>query len=256
MGRRFDPDRAHNQNFAGQEGKLLQVNPEDNLDFLVAERLYCGISGHLYQRIHPQLERRVWPNATSNSSVFKILEIGAGSGEHFKFVKRYFSHYCMLDISDFGYKKIEKIISNDGRCKFVLASAEHLPFSSESFEHVVATCVFAHLENPEIGLQELRRVLKNSGTASILLSSDPSLLLRVTRNLFVSRKMSDLPIDYDLYIKKAHRNSIKSLLKAIDLVFRKEELKIIYYPFRFPFWNLSTHVIVHVRKLTKSYAQD
>jgi ubiquinone/menaquinone biosynthesis C-methylase UbiE len=221
---------------------------DNSLDFLVAERLYRGFSGLLYVRIHPQLENSPWRKTESRDLPFEILEIGAGSGEHFRHVKQNFSRYYMLDVSDFGYQKVKLITLTNPSCKFVLGSAESLPFQKESIDHIVATCVLAHLERPEMALRELRRVLKTKGTASVFVSADPSLFLRMMRKLFVSRKMSDLPISYELYNRIAHINPVHQLLHLIKKVFKEDEIKVIYYPFRLPIWNLSTHVIVHLRK--------
>jgi phosphatidylethanolamine/phosphatidyl-N-methylethanolamine N-methyltransferase len=249
VGRRFDPDRAHGLPFRIEEsGGSAVMLSEQNLDFLVAERLYRGFSGALYKRIHPQLERILWKRSRSSKNSFKILEIGAGSGEHFKYVKRRFSNYSMLDISNFGLRKIQTILEADSRCEFVLGSAECLPFKSENFDYIVATCVLAHLERPEVALQEIRRALKSQGTASLFVSADPSIFLRMMRKFIVSRKMSDLPISYEIYNNIAHRNPVHQLLHVINRVFKEDELKVIYYPFRLPIWNLSTHVIVHLRK--------
>jgi SAM-dependent methyltransferase len=54
------------------------------------------------------------------------------------------------------------------RCRFVAASAESLPFSAESFDHVLVRDVIHHLDEPERLIDECRRVLAPGGRIDVL----------------------------------------------------------------------------------------
>ncbi len=50
----------------------------------------------------------------------------------------------------------------------VIANVYHLPFKSDCIDLVVCESLFEHLEQPELAINEIRRVLKNGGRAYIL----------------------------------------------------------------------------------------
>jgi len=109
------------------------------------------------------LPRRYW-HSHKNSQIIKningttILDVGCGSGEMLERLKdkdvygvdvgEGFIRYCM---SHCGYAKVSK------------QSAEHLDFSSCSFEDVVCSEVIEHLDDPGKALREFHRVLKPNG---------------------------------------------------------------------------------------------
>jgi ubiquinone/menaquinone biosynthesis C-methylase UbiE len=59
---------------------------------------------------------------------------------------------------------------------FQLANVESLHFEDDFFDRVVCTCLLHHLKNPDIGLNEILRVVKSGGTVDILVPNDPSLI--------------------------------------------------------------------------------
>jgi phosphatidylethanolamine/phosphatidyl-N-methylethanolamine N-methyltransferase len=220
------------------------------MDFLVASRLYDTSARKLYNRLHYDLEnipRKLRFRGKNHNELPEILEIGAGSGEHFDFVKYPFKRYVMTDISNLGIESISKLLQKD-KVLFNLADVEDLPFRDGEFNRIVATCVLAHVNNPSQALKELRRVLRVNGTASVFLSADPSILLRLVRFLVVKPKMKNLPLDYALYNALAHKNSCSNLITIAKDVFESDRVEFCYKPFRLPFWNISTHIIMHIRK--------
>lgn len=229
------------------------VSSEDivDMDFLVAQRLYGSTLSQMYSRIHKDLEKL--PRFVKIKSQGRILEIGAGSGEHLKYVEIPYDHYLMTDISDQGAEKLSTIL-RDGKIEFAKADVQKLPFEDGSFDRLIATCVMAHVSDPFKAFSEIRRVLRISGNATILLSADPGLLLRFLRSLLVKHKMKNLPLDYDLYNALSHRNSYPNLRIIAKEVFKNDLLEFRHFPFRFPSWNLSTHVILHVKKIENQLA--
>ena len=92
-----------------------------------------------------------------------VLEIGIGTGIN----TRYFSIDKLRSLTVIDTKIRESAINKLKRAfkniKFYEGTAEKLPFGSSSFDTVVFTLVFCSVENPFVGLAEVRRVLKDGG---------------------------------------------------------------------------------------------
>jgi ubiquinone/menaquinone biosynthesis C-methylase UbiE len=94
------------------------------------------------------------------TSVERILEIGAGRGEYYRFVTNDFSEYLMTDISDWGRSEIEVLAETDCRIKFEVQDMQNLTFEDESFDRVIVSCVLAHVDEPYVALSEVKRITK------------------------------------------------------------------------------------------------
>lgn len=79
----------------------------------------------------------------------RVLDIGAGE------VDRYSHHFSFKE-----YVRMD-IVSRDG--VDIVGSADAIPLPDESFDAVVCTQVFEHLEHPEESATEIFRVLKSGG---------------------------------------------------------------------------------------------
>ena len=216
----------------------------DEVNKVVNTQIYSGLSGKLLQLTHKQLAAFGNKFQTQHDNV---LEIGAGRGEHFPFVNTNFSKYTMSDISDWGTSDISKILETDNRVKFEIQDIQALTFPDNSFDRVISTCVIAHVDEPYESFLEVRRVTKNHGTCSFLVSADPSILLRFIRAMLTAPKMKKLGSPYLLINAISHRNSAGGIIEIAKHVFQQDEIQIKYFPFRVRSWNLSTHIIVNVR---------
>ena len=132
-------------------------------NIIVGEGLYSGLSKVLVDVSHRQLAQ--FGNIKTCESPV-ILEIGAGRGEHLKFVKADYSKYVMTDISEWGKAEIEEIIKLDHRISFELANIEKLSFPDNTFDRLICTCVLIHVDEPFLALEELKRVTKPGGVIS------------------------------------------------------------------------------------------
>lgn len=79
----------------------------------------------------------------------RTLDVGSGSFERYPFRSRA-SEYIRMDVAP-------------GVNVDIVGRAEAIPFPDESFDSVVSTQVFEHVENPEKAAQEVCRVLKMGG---------------------------------------------------------------------------------------------
>jgi len=207
-----------------------------------------GLQGWGNSLIDRQIEKRV-----RRQEGFKILELGASSGEHLSFVQRepIWESYICLDINP-GITNptlYQQIVANEStgyqRVEFVKANAENLPFNDSTFDLVVATCLLAHVDQPELVIEEVRRVAKNKGQIVIGLPCDPGIVNRVIKFLVTYRKMKRLGIsDPKLTYARDHKNPISSLIVFIKHICRHDKIKLRYHPFRIKSWNCNLFVII------------
>lgn len=93
-----------------------------------------------------------------------VLEIGAGTGANFRFYP--WSRMDQLHISDLTLTESVRSLRgvNGTSVHHHEADVQHLPFDDGTFDTVVFTLVFCSVPDPELGLAEVRRVLKPDGT--------------------------------------------------------------------------------------------
>lgn len=200
-----------------------------------------GNQGKFHFFTHRLLEKSFTPEIIFE----RVLEIGAGNGEHIKFVRHSYSEYIMTDIREIKFS--EKNIS----VTTLKCDIENLPFSDESIDRVVITCLLHHLERPLEALNEVKRVLKPSGVLSILLPSDPGFFYRLTRKITGELKLRRLGFKEGKILHAIdHRNHIQSLMIILEFVFEQDEIKTISWPFKIKsFWNFNLIYVYQIRKI-------
>ena len=97
-----------------------------------------------------------------------VLEIGVGTGANLE-------HYpgdvslTGIDISEKMLDRARGRAASLGReARLELADAESLPYADDSFDTVIATCVFCSVDDPVQGLREVRRVVRPDGEVRLL----------------------------------------------------------------------------------------
>ena len=98
----------------------------------------------------------------------KVLEVGVGTGKNLPYYSKYHKVFA-VDISGKMLKRA-KVRAEKSKALIYLAQmdVEHLGFSDATFDASVSTYVFCSVENPMLGLNEIRRVMKEDGTAIFL----------------------------------------------------------------------------------------
>ena len=198
-----------------------------------------GFGPRAVRKCHKSMEKNF-----KNNTFNQVLEIGGGTGEHLDFVGHTYERYFLTDlvqpVLNTKWERNPKII-----CQQV--NAEELPYADDSFDRVIATCLLHHVEKPEKVLQEIARVLKPTGVATIFLTCDPGLVVRLLRRLSTARIAKQEGFrGYELMIARDHRNHIGSLLQMAKFVFRNRNMKDTYFPWRIPSWNLNGYVIIQI----------
>jgi ubiquinone/menaquinone biosynthesis C-methylase UbiE len=210
------------------------------------ERVFCsGLQSRGTKYFHKRLESK-W----SSNSPERVLELGAGSGEHFYFVrddKNTIKEYYALDLMDGSGSKFTSASSLP--VSWVQANAQDLPFSDGSIDRVVVTCLLHHLDNPYQCLNEINRVLKIGGEFAIAMPTDPGMLNRLIKKVISKPAMRRSGIENpDLIYALEHRNHIKGLLVLLSYRFEKD-VNFYYLPFRVRSWNLNVMVLAKGKKV-------
>ncbi|MAG47504.1 hypothetical protein CL617_02775 [archaeon] len=98
----------------------------------------------------------------------KILDAGCGNCRNlFPFFKNNFECYG-FDFSKEMINNSKKYIKkNNFKVNLKIGSLEKIPFKDKTFDYVICFAVLHHLENPENGIRETKRILKNNGEAYV-----------------------------------------------------------------------------------------
>jgi predicted SAM-dependent methyltransferase len=137
-----------------------------------------------------------------------ILNIGCGSEE---------------------YGDVRADIARTETTNVICDADAHLPFKEGAFDEIYSKCLFEHLKNPNFFLQEVKRVLKNGGKATIITDNASYLRFHISRKTSFPIKIgwrhggeycSTNPLDkhYALYQLEHIRNHFEVCgLKIVEL---------------------------------------
>ena len=77
---------------------------------------------------------------------------------------------------DLSYMALKMAKDSNPEQKVIQGNGEELPFPDNYFDYVICTGSLEHFLNPELGVKEISRVLKDSGRTAILLPNSHNLL--------------------------------------------------------------------------------
>lgn len=201
-----------------------------------------GILNILWKYPHKLMEKPFKSN-----SGYRILELGFGEGEHLAFVAPGYEDYLATDIDLVRLERSQVKLPQNARIQ--VCDASSLPFLDSSFDRVIATCLIAHLPNPEFALNEWKRVLKPGGRLTIYVPCEPGFSLRLFRKIFTAPKAKKLGFEgFNLYIARDHINDAFRILNIGAEVFRADKFSLVFRPFYFRSWYLNLFCIVQVTK--------
>lgn len=175
----------------------------------------------------------------------KVLEIGAGTGEHLGFVRHTFDQYILSDL-DAKTLEVSKRKLNDklsDKLKFETQCGEGLSYADNSFDRLIATHVLEHIYQPHLALKEWARVVKNGGVLSILIPTDPGLAWRLGRHLGPRKNAIAQGIDYDYVMAREHVNSCNNLIALLRHYFPNRTES--WWPIPIPSIDLNLFFVCH-----------
>lgn len=210
---------------------------------------YKGISGLAHKIYHKKLEAGL----NQKQKFRKVLEIGSGAGEHFKYVRHKYESYTMTEIDKKLIKQLNYKFKKNKKIKIEFADIENLPYKDGEFDRVVITCVLHHLRDIPRALKEIRRVVKCDGLISIYLPSDPGLFYRIVRRVAMLRKNTiSLPsgekVNRRILNAVEHTNHIQSIRDLIEFIFKEDTISKSIFPFKVNLWNINLFYVYQIKK--------
>ncbi len=201
-----------------------------------------GLQGFVMRAGHRFSERRFGPAHRFE----RVLEVGAGTGAHFPFVRHAFGEYYVTDLDAKALEVAEKRAAPGARAGirvFETQSAAELDYPDQSFDRLVATHVLEHLYHPHAVLREWRRVVRAGGVISVLLPTDPGFAWRAGRRFGPRRRSQRLGLDYDYVMAREHVNPLNNLIAFLrhDFPRRTEG----WWPWGFPSMDLNLFYVCH-----------
>jgi phosphatidylethanolamine/phosphatidyl-N-methylethanolamine N-methyltransferase len=174
----------------------------------------------------------------------RVIEVGAGGGQHFAFVRHQFNEYVMTDASE-AMLEIARAAHSGPGVSFRRSDAAALDFADRSFDRLIATHVLEHMERPHEVLREWERVIKPGGILSIVLPSDPGFAWRLGRRLGPRRNAERAGIAYDYWMAREHINPINALVSLIEYYFSDRNER--WWPFGLPSMDLNLFYVCNIR---------
>jgi len=180
----------------------------------------CGGADGLFGYAHRAIERPYRPGDKYSD----VIEVGAGTGLHFRFVQHAFMRYELTELREASVEKARTSFANDPRVTCSVADAQDLPYEDRSFDRLIATCVLIHLPEPEKALMEWRRVVRTNGIVTFYVPREGA-LLDLVRRLTTIREAKRLGYHgYELMMAREHGRRSQALDRLIAHQFRKDHL--------------------------------
>ena len=208
------------------------------------EILNTGSIGMVSDAIHRLLEPKI------ASSFDTVLEVGAGHGQHFKFVKHPFSKYFE---TDFREENLPVRSSEPNVISLKSDATDLVEFKNESIDRVIASCLIVHLADPEAALLEWRRVCTSGGLISIYVACEPGLILRLLRHFTTVRKAKKIGLNHIRFHYREHITFFSRIDMLIEEIFKNDKIIKKYWPLGVAFWNLNLGVIYQIQVLKESH---
>ena len=165
-----------------------------------------GLAGYFLTKSHTWCENAFGPDQHFS----RVIEVGAGTGEHLAHVRHGFDEYIMTDINPPMLDGATGLARHgqSGTVRSEVQNACALSAADGTYDRLIATHVLEHLPEPHRVLREWSRVVKPGGVISIVLPCDPGLAWRLGRAVGSRGKFVRAGIDYDYWMAREHINSI------------------------------------------------
>jgi len=109
----------------------------------------------------------------------KVLEIGCGIGNILERIKK--GHLYGVDISEVQIERAKKRLGSG--VNLTKAPGESLPFEDKFFDKIICTEVFEHVLEPQLIINEMKRVLKDGGIISLSIPNEK--LINFTKSVIL-----------------------------------------------------------------------
>jgi ubiquinone/menaquinone biosynthesis C-methylase UbiE len=199
---------------------------------------YRGLLGWVQTQGHIVAERLSVATRGASKAVFRSLEIGCGSGYHFRFAGR------GQDIGlDFSAEHLRHAQQQHAGFPLVQGDAYKLPFKSSVFDRVVSIYNFEHLNRLPECLLEVRRVLKTGGELIVGLPAEGGFIYEWGRRLTTKRHFErKYDVDYMRLVRSEHCNTCQDVIEELRDWFSVQAVR--YLPLMVPSVHLNAVVVL------------
>lgn len=196
-------------------------------------------SSSLQRKVMHSSHRLLEKNFDSQLNFARVIEVGAGTGEHLSFVRHRFDEYVLTDLDSetLEVAKAKHADNPRGKLRFEVQTGGGLGYPDNTFDRLIATHVLEHISQPHLVLNEWARVIKPGGVLSILIPTDPGFAWRLGRHLGPRRNAIAQGIAYDYVMAREHVNSCTNLVALLRHYFLNS--KEAWWPFLIPSVDLN-----------------
>ena len=214
-----------------------------DLDKKYNTHLYSGLLGILMNYCHRTLENF----KGKKNSYDKILEIGAGSAPHYRYINHTYNEYHVAETSDYA----EDFHKDNSKVKLVKYDGKKLPYQDETFDRIIISHCLEHILSPEEFIEEMMSKLNKGGVLSISLPTDPGIAWRLGRlfiRFFTIKKTYQISGEEFNYMNATeHVNSIFNLISIIRFNY-KDSYEEHFYPLKVKMSDFNLFYNVHIYK--------
>jgi SAM-dependent methyltransferase len=166
----------------------------------------------------------------------RVLEIGAGLGEHLAYE----------DLSNTEYHAVELLpeMAEEIRRKFPKAHVitgsceDHLPFADGFFDRAVAIHVLEHLRNLPVALREIHRTLRPGGDFCVVIPCEGGVAYGLGRRVTSKRLFEKrYGVNYDPFIRAEHVSTPREIMDELAFYFDVRDTS--YFPLKVPSVNMN-----------------
>ena len=162
---------------------------------------------------------------SSNQHFSKVLEVGAGTGEHLDYVKHTYDEYIITDIFDDLLERAKKRHADKEKVQFEVQNATELPYSDNTFDRLISIYNLEHIPNPHQALREWRRVTKPGGNISIAIPTEGGIAWNLGRHLTTRRYFRKKGLNLDYIIAREHINTCYRIRAFLNYYFKNKKEK-------------------------------
>ena len=166
----------------------------------------------------------------------RVLEIGAGLGEHIVYENLSNIDYYALELRE---EMAARIRERFPQVKTVVGDVqEHLDFPAHYFDRIVAIHVLEHLPNLPAAIKELHRILSPTGRLDVVIPCEGGFAYALARRISAQRIFEKrYKLSYDWFVRSEHVNLPDEILSETGRYFHPDRSR--YFPLLIPSVNMN-----------------
>lgn len=169
------------------------------------------------------LELRKYLSTSTFSDPLRVLDAGCGDGINLVGLEKILSNLNQnfkLHAVDISALRVGRVLQRFKRISAFVASLDSLPFQDAYFDIVLCNHVLEHLEQPDIALQELLRVMRPGGMIIIGVPNEGCFMAKM-RNYIFQRSILKTTDHINFFTSKSLHNMMTSTNLKPFIIYRR-----------------------------------